>query len=198
MAEPNSEAVQRLPECSSADQRRKPLRQGRPHNPLGRSKQGERSAGNPHASVRRGGGLETWHGRDGVTLPQPKERDNREHKLRPKLARQSPTLPMRGSGNGATVEPLRHRQTKEAGTDMPSLTPPRHIPTLRIAVVHCVVLARQQSPKRSPGASRRSGFDPGGQTAKNRQNWVTCRISHFEQVKYCGLCRACWDSRLRP
>ena len=28
------------------------------------------------------------------------------------------------------AEPLRHRQTKEAETDMPSLPPPRHIPTL--------------------------------------------------------------------
>src|SRR5712692_3880411 len=28
------------------------------------------------------------------------------------------------------VEPLRHRQTKEAETDMFSLQPPRHIPTL--------------------------------------------------------------------
>src|SRR4051812_8151873 len=31
------------------------------------------------------------------------------------------------------VEPLRHRQTKEAATDMFSLQPPRHIPTLPIA-----------------------------------------------------------------
>ena len=28
------------------------------------------------------------------------------------------------------VEPVRHRQTKEAATDMFSLRPPRHIPTL--------------------------------------------------------------------
>jgi len=28
------------------------------------------------------------------------------------------------------VEPLRHRQTKGAATDMPDLPPPRHIPTL--------------------------------------------------------------------
>jgi hypothetical protein len=28
------------------------------------------------------------------------------------------------------AEPLRHRQTKEAATDMFSLQPPRHIPTL--------------------------------------------------------------------
>jgi len=37
------------------------------------------------------------------------------------------------------VELLRHRQTKEAETDMLGLTPPRHIPTLRHRVVaaHC-------------------------------------------------------------
>ncbi len=28
------------------------------------------------------------------------------------------------------AEPLRHRQTKGAETDMPDLTPPRHFPTL--------------------------------------------------------------------
>jgi hypothetical protein len=31
------------------------------------------------------------------------------------------------------VEPLRHRQTKGAATDMFDLTPPRHISTLPIA-----------------------------------------------------------------
>src|ERR1700737_3074315 len=34
-----------------------------------------------------------------------------------------------GCGNGAMVEPLRHRQTKGAATDMFYLTPPRHIST---------------------------------------------------------------------
>src|SRR4029077_3052004 len=40
--------------------------------------------------------------------------------------------PVRRAGceNGVMVEPLRHRQTKEAATDMYSLTRPRHIPTL--------------------------------------------------------------------
>ena len=38
-----------------------------------------------------------------------------------------------GCGNGAMVEPLRHRQTKEAGTRMPDLTSPRHIPTLPLS-----------------------------------------------------------------
>ena len=33
------------------------------------------------------------------------------------------------------VEPLRHRQTKGAATDMPGLPPPRHFPTLPIVIV---------------------------------------------------------------
>jgi len=40
------------------------------------------------------------------------------------------------------AEPLRHRQTKEAETDMPGLPPPRHIPTLPIADVGKALLAR--------------------------------------------------------
>src|SRR5450759_3743176 len=35
------------------------------------------------------------------------------------------------------VEPLRHRQTKEAATDMFCLKPPRHISTLHIASFRC-------------------------------------------------------------
>ncbi len=33
------------------------------------------------------------------------------------------------------ADPLRHRQTKGAATDMVDLTPPRHIPTLPITAV---------------------------------------------------------------
>jgi hypothetical protein len=36
-------------------------------------------------------------------------------------------------GNGAMVEPLRHRQTKGAATDMFYLMPPRHISTLHLS-----------------------------------------------------------------
>jgi hypothetical protein len=42
-------------------------------------------------------GLETWHGRNSVTLANERA-SNREYKLRPKPARQSSTLPVRGSG----------------------------------------------------------------------------------------------------
>jgi hypothetical protein len=44
-------------------------------------------------------------------------------------------LEVRDVGNGAMVEPLRHRQTKEAATDMFDLQPPRHIPTLPNPVI---------------------------------------------------------------
>ena len=33
----------------------------------------------------------------------------------------------------ATAEPLRHRQTKGAGTDMPTLTPPHHTPSIAVS-----------------------------------------------------------------
>ena len=42
--------------------------------------------------------------------------------------------------NGAMVEPLRHRQTKGAATDMPGLLPPRHIPTLPIPEIQSETL----------------------------------------------------------
>jgi len=56
---------------------------------------GARSAGNPHAALRRGGG---WKRGTAEILghSQTKGRANRGNKLRPKLARQSSTLPMRG------------------------------------------------------------------------------------------------------
>ncbi len=38
-------------------------------------------------------------------------------------------------GNGAKVEPLRHRQTKGAETDMSDLQKPRHISTLPFSPV---------------------------------------------------------------
>src|SRR3977135_4008867 len=56
------------------------------------------------------------------------------------------------------VEPLRHRQTKEAATDMFSLKPPRHIPTLPFATVS----SRQQTrscPLCPEGGSEFSALD---------------------------------------
>ena len=41
------------------------------------------------------------------------------------------------------VEPLRHRQTKGAETDMPGLPPPRHFPTLP---TYAVPSSHRQSP----------------------------------------------------
>jgi hypothetical protein len=50
----------------------------------------------------------------------------------PRAGSAKSACPVRGAGcgNGATAEPLRHRQTKGAETDMRSLTSPRHISTL--------------------------------------------------------------------
>ena len=42
---------------------------------------------------------------------------------------------MSGMWKQVMVEPLRHRQTKEAATDMFDLQPPRHISTLHEAAV---------------------------------------------------------------
>src|SRR4249919_1379318 len=57
---------------------------------------GERSAGNPHAAFDEAGAGNVARSRWCDTR-SPKGRDNREHKLRPKLARQSSTLPVRGA-----------------------------------------------------------------------------------------------------
>src|SRR5438552_2202759 len=43
------------------------------------------------------------------------------------------------------AEPLRHRQTKEAATDMLSLQPPRHIPTLPNRRHHSMILSSLES-----------------------------------------------------
>jgi hypothetical protein len=40
------------------------------------------------------------------------------------------------------ADPLRHRQTKGAATDMVDLTPPRHIPTLPNAVIQLRIFER--------------------------------------------------------
>ena len=47
------------------------------------------------------------------------------------------------------VRPLRHRQTKGAATDMPDLTPPRHIPTLPISAVRLSRLEGQLRVRRA-------------------------------------------------
>ena len=44
------------------------------------------------------------------------------------------------------VEPLRHRQTKGAATDMPGLPPPRHFPTLPYAVIQLRILNGSSCP----------------------------------------------------
>src|SRR5271166_5869404 len=128
MAVPNSEAVQWLPSGSTSAE----SRSGRigPIT-LGAKQTGERSAGNPHAAFDEAGA---------GNVARPRSCDTRRRKSEPTgntnfgLNRRASPRPYRreGCGNGATAEPLRHRQTKGAATDMLSLTPPRHISTLPI------------------------------------------------------------------
>src|SRR5580693_9606805 len=62
---------------------------------------------------------------------------------------------MSGMWKRVMVEPLRHRQTKEAATDMFSLQPPRHIPTLP----HSVALGQERGPQRLLSATDDCGSD---------------------------------------
>ena len=66
-------------------------------------------------STRRG--LETRHGRDGVTLADERA-SQQEHELRPKPARQSPTLPVRdGDGNVPIYSALGSAQRRKRGVE---------------------------------------------------------------------------------
>ena len=86
-------------------------------------------------------GLETWHGIG--------------------LNRRASPRPYRWAecGNGAMAEPVRHRQTKGAATDMFDLPPPRHTSTLPRADVLLAVQAPLWSAASAcPPSSRRSFF----------------------------------------
>jgi hypothetical protein len=69
---------------------------------------------------------------------------------------------MRGCGNGVRAEPLRHRQTKEAATDMFDLKPPRHIPTLHISHISLIDGMSAAGGKRRNGTRVAFGFRPCG------------------------------------
>src|SRR5580704_10110947 len=69
---------------------------------------------------------------------------------------------MSGMWKRVMVEPLRHRQTKEAATDMFDLQPPRHISTLHSR--DCQPGPRKVCLQRccgsAPGLCRTAAFDP--------------------------------------
>src|SRR5580704_626249 len=80
---------------------------------------------------------------------------------------------MSGCGNGATAEPLRHRQTKGAETDMLSLTSPRHTATLPI-------VSKTYGPPRLQGVLSRSTADQSATTypaseVSSRPRWRYAR-----------------------
>src|SRR5260221_14526142 len=58
------------------------------------------------------------------------------------------------------AEPLRHRQTKEAATDMFSLQPTRHISTLHIASFRCGAKVQTRLEVKRTCRDRRHRIDP--------------------------------------
>src|SRR6516162_4167452 len=66
-------------------------------------------------------------------------------------------------GNGARVEPVRHRQTKRAATDMFGLPPLRHTPTLPDLVIRRGDIYWRETPFETLGLVRRkTAFTAGG------------------------------------
>src|SRR5712691_7172573 len=75
------------------------------------------------------------------------------------------------------AEPLRHRQTKEAETDMPGLPPPRHIPTLPLGWFRGPVTIRSY-----PGSVRNRPFTLNVSTPKPKwldaSKGVSAAVAH--------------------
>ena len=89
------------------------------------------------------------------------------------------------------VEPLRHRQTKGAETDMPSLPPPRHIPTLPTSDLG--VRRRWPLPDQWVYASRKLCSELTPKTAAGRQRPLLRRrqggrgcLHHRRRVPFTG------------
>src|SRR5258706_5201167 len=87
------------------------------------------------------------------------------------------------------VEPVRHRQTKEAATDMFHLKPPRHISTLPKIPL--------------PGGGRECPVFPGADVhraaADVRQEWTLTGISdHKRRIVVAWSCSGGADERARP
>src|SRR5271170_3549597 len=77
------------------------------------------------------------------------------------------------------VEPLRHRQTKGAETDMLSLTSPRHTPTLPTPVVHrneLVMPAAEAGSFRSWLSGQTQGGAQGGGGVTHNHHWNVSAI----------------------
>src|SRR5271166_5988815 len=94
------------------------------------------------------------------------------------------------------AEPLRHRQTKEAATDMFSLQPPRHIPTLprtdqsATSVSGLLMLNEQTSECREsrrfarPVRDRCRGFPPSPLGSMNSRNRASISSRDREGVSF--------------
>ena len=90
-------------------------------------------------------------------------------------------------------EPLRHRQTKGAETDMPGLPPPRHIPTLPFAAVAARLGQRRGRVKRGQNHEKiaarkrtRHSRHTRGPLEPNRagQRWLGCEpaLAPYESI----------------
>src|SRR6266404_3905265 len=76
------------------------------------------------------------------------------------------------------AEPLRHRQTKGAETDMPSLPPPRHIPTLPMD--NASILSRRDVRPLSKPTRKEVSPAPGTKAGKPILNRCAGLLGNFE------------------
>ena len=90
-------------------------------------------------------------------------------------------------GNGVMADPLRHRQTKGAATDMVDLTPPRHIPTLPNLAARSRSRERPESAQLRRVMSLSLGPDSAGQLLLTRlQNPVLRPWRRRRSARYSG------------
>src|SRR5437879_2490452 len=93
------------------------------------------------------------------------------------------------------IEPVRHRQTKEAGTDMFYLTLPRHTSTLPEADIRSIVKAAGTNPTLPDQWSSPSGLDPvqqgpGPQYASTQNHHSAQREMTLTDCRNLGFCIA--------
>src|SRR5262249_10044776 len=123
---------------------------------------GERKAGNPPIAFDVAGtGNVAWS--RCCDTSQPKGRGNREHKQRPKPARQSPTLLL-----GGTMETAASFEARNAPSSYPTAT--RHRPTRQVSQLSVVQKARRDT---SVGRAAAAESDPKAAAIPMRHSSVT-------------------------
>ena len=74
------------------------------------------------------------------------------------------------------ADPLRHRQTKGAATDMVDLTPPRHIPTLPVVTMRRQCVSLVVAYRRAPKSTAQCRYRP---KAEARATFAWCQDPTF-------------------